>query len=111
MLSVAAMTVNQLERLFPLGGTVGFTHMAQHGQAMAVLHQDMAHVTELRRLTVAFLVKPCLGIGRALMGFVRALLFVETAFGVAARAIAVVVSSILPAEALDRGPSLDQRPV
>jgi hypothetical protein len=44
---------------------------------MTVLHQGMAHVAQLRRLTVALLVKPRLRVTRALMRVVGALLLVE----------------------------------
>src|SRR6185312_7137349 len=71
----------------------------------------MPHVAELCRLTVALLVEPRLGIGRALVRLVAALLLAEAALGVPARSLMVIVVAVLPAEALDRHPRLDQRSV
>src|SRR5207237_8565543 len=71
----------------------------------------MSHVAELRRLALALLVQPRLGIGRALMRLVAALFLVEAALGVAARTVIVLIAAVLAAEAFDRRPRLDQRAV
>jgi len=71
----------------------------------------MADIAKPGRLAVTLLVEPRLGIGRAGMRLVRALLLVEIAFGIAARPLRIVVFPVLAAEALDRCPRLDQRPV
>src|SRR3954470_16429919 len=71
----------------------------------------MPQVAELGSLTVAFLVEPRLWVSGALVRLIGALLLVEVTLGIAARARTVVVLAILAAEALDRRPRLDQRPV
>src|ERR1700678_3977871 len=85
---------------FPLGSASSLSDDAVDRQAMAVLHQRMAHVAELGRLAVALLVEPRLRIGSALVGLVGALLLVKAPLGVAAWAVGIVVVSILPTEAL-----------
>lgn len=99
------------ERGLALGCARGLGDAAIHGQAVTVLHQRMAHVAQLRRLTVALLVEPRLRVARALVRVVGALLLVKAALGVATGSIRIVVAAILAAEALDRGQGLDQRPV
>lgn len=78
---------------------------------MTVLHQRMPHITEPRRLPVALLVEPRLRVARALVCVVGALLLMKAALSVAPRSIRAVVVPVLAAEALDRSPGLDQRPV
>ena len=71
----------------------------------------MAHIAQLGRLAVTFLVDPRLGIGRARMGLVGSLLLVEAALGIASRTVLVVVAAILPPKALDRSSGFSQRTV
>ena len=71
----------------------------------------MAHEAELSGLAIPFAIELCVGIGRALMSIVGAYLAVEVALRVAAGTVSVVVPAILLAEALDRSPGVDQRPV
>ena len=103
--------INQRQRRLPLGGAGRLADAAANRQAITVLHQGMPHVAKLGRLPVPLLVKPGFRVGRALVRLVGTLLLVEVALGVAAWTLAVVVASILPAEALERGPRLDQRAV
>jgi hypothetical protein len=65
---------------------------------------------ELGRLAVTLSVKSRFGISGALVRLIRALLLMEAALSIAARAVPVVVAPILPAEALDRRPRLEQGP-
>src|SRR3954453_13170567 len=71
----------------------------------------MPQVAELGSLTVALLVEPSLWVSGALVRLIGALLLVEVTLGIAAPARTVHVLAILAAEALDRRPRLDQRPV
>ncbi len=103
--------VQHRKRGLAFGGAAGLRDATVHRQAVAVLHQDMADIAKPGRLTVSLLVEPRLGIGRAGMRLVGALLLVEVAFGVAARPLGVLVAPVLAAEALDRRPRLDQCPV
>src|SRR5579863_7713260 len=109
--SSSATAIDQGKGFVALGGAGGLAHPAKNRQAMAVLHQGMAYVAELGRLTVALLVQLGLGVGRALVRLVRALLLVEAAFRIASGSLLIVVAAILLAEALERCPSLDQRAV
>ena len=104
-------TIDQFQRLVPLRRTGCPAHATTDRQAVAVLHQSVPHIAELGRLAVPLLIEPRIGVGDAAVGFVGALLPMKVPFGVAARTLAVVVAPILPAEALDRGPGLDQRTV
>ena len=106
--SSAGAAVQHGERRLPLGGAGGLGEDAIDRQAVTVLHQCVAHVAEPGRLTVALLVEPRLRISGALMGLVGSLLLMEATLGVAARALGVVVAAVLAAEALQRGPGLDQ---
>ncbi len=92
------------QRGIALGVTVGMRHHRRGDQPVAVLHQGMAKITQLRLLAVALLVQPRIGIGGRLMRLVPSLLSVKV------RAIAIV-GAILAAKALLRGPGLDQRAV
>ena len=81
--------------------------MGDHGrgnQSVAVLHQRMAQVAQLRFLAIALLVQPRIGIRRGLVRLVAALLAMEVG--------PITVSGIiLGAETLLRGPGLDQRAI
>lgn len=84
---------------------------AVHHQPVAVLHQHMAQVVELRFPVLALAEQLRLRVRGRGMGLVAALLAVEIAVGVAAAARRRFIRAILPANALQRGPSLDQRAV
>jgi len=93
---------------------VGDLHV--HHQAVAVVHQDVAHVAQPRLVALGFLVQARIGIGAAGMGVVAALLAFEVDIGVApsGRGLVVVVVAVaglvavFALEALVRCPSLDQ---
>src|SRR3974390_2016858 len=105
------MAVNQRQGFLALRRSGRLADHPANRQPVAILHQRVPYVAELGRLAVALLVEPRLRIGCALMGLVGALLLVEAAFGVAAGTVVIVVLAVLAAEALDRRPRLDQRPV
>lgn len=103
----APASINQSHRHLPLGGTGGLADPAADRQTMTALHQGVPHVGKPGWLPIALLVEPSLRVGGAWVRLVGTLLLVEAALAVAARTLAVVVVSVLPAEALDRGPGLD----
>ena len=57
----ATPTINQFQRLFPLGGAGRLAYAAADRQAMTVLHQGMPHIAKLGWLTVALLVSRASG--------------------------------------------------
>lgn len=79
-------------------------------QPIAVLHEHMPAIAELGRLAVALAHESRLGIGRALMRGVRALLALEVDHP---GAVITVLGrgAILGLEALERSPGIDQRAV
>ena len=79
-------------------------------QPVAVLHEHMPAVAELRRLAVALSHEARVRIGRALMRRVRALLALEIDHPGAVAAVLRWLA-VLALEALERGPSIDQRAV
>src|SRR5919112_1631876 len=50
-------------RRLALGGTGGMRGLGIHDQAVAVLHQQVAHIAELGCLSSGFAVEPGIGIG------------------------------------------------
>ncbi len=72
-------------------------------QAVAVLHQRVSHVAELRFLALRLFVEAALGIGHAGMRLVRALLLVKIP--------AVSARAVLGLEAPVARPSFDQRAI
>src|SRR5215213_9925180 len=76
----------------------------------AVLHQGVADEAELRLHAGSLAVEPGLGVGRALVGLIRALLALEVDLEIApatrGRIIGIPLS--LGSEALHRGPRLDE---
>src|SRR6266496_2920932 len=88
-----------------LGGPVGERDPAGHRQPMPVLHGSVAHIAELRLPPGGLAVKTAVGIAGARMRVVLALLSVEIGPAV------FVAAAVLGAEALVRGPRLDQRSV
>src|SRR6202521_1833817 len=76
-----------------LGGAGGERDHAGHRQPMAVLHGGMAHIAELRLSPGRLAVKAAVGIGRARMCVVLALLSVEVGAAVG------VATAVLGAEA------------
>ena len=83
---------------------IGRRDHARHRKPVPVLHGDMAEVAELCLAPVRLAVEAALGIGRARMRFVRALLFVPV------RAVAIA-GAVFRLEALLRRPGLDQGPI
>src|ERR1035437_886385 len=77
----------------PFGIPIGMRYHRGRDQAVAVLRQCMAQITQLRLLAIALLVQPCIGVGGRFMGLVAALLTTKI------RAIAVIFS-IFPANAV-----------
>ena len=79
-------------------------------QSVAILHEHMPAVAELGRLALAFSQESRLGIGRALMRGIRALLAFEVDH---TRAVVTVLgrAAILGFEALERSQGIDQRAV
>src|SRR6266480_6335707 len=88
-----------------LGSPVGERDPAGHRQPMPVLHGSVAHIAELRLPPGGLAVKPAVGIAGARVRVVLALLSVEIGPAV------FVAAAVLGAEALVRGPRLDQRSV
>src|SRR5215210_4735409 len=76
-----------------LGCSIGERDHASHRQSMPVLHGGMAHVGKLRLPPGGLAVKAAVGIGRACMGIVLALLSVEVGPAVS------VAAAVLRAEA------------
>jgi hypothetical protein len=83
------------QRRFAFGRSGGMRHRAGDGEAVAVLHQRVAHVAEHALAQVAIAIKPRVGIGGTGVGLVRALLAAKVALAVAParrrRAAAVLV--------------------
>lgn len=79
-------------------------------QSVAILHEHMPAVAELGRLALALSQESRLGIGRALMRGIRALLAFEVDH---TRAVVTVLgrAAILGFEALERSQGIDQRAV
>src|SRR6185437_1940570 len=101
-----APAIEHDQRRFALGRARRQSDRPIHNQAVAVLHQRVAHVAELGRLAVALLVEPRLGVRGAPVRLVGALLLLEAALGVAAGTVGVVVAAVLAPEALQRSPGL-----
>ena len=93
----------QQQRGFTLGIAISLGGHRGGDQAVAVLHQRVAEISQVRLLAIALLVEPGVWIGGRLMRLVGALLTVEVR--------AVTIGAVLLAEALLRRPSLDQRSV
>src|SRR5579875_358041 len=83
--------------------TIGMRDHGGSDQPVAVLHQSMAQIAQLRFLAVALLVEPRIGIGCGLVSLIGSLLAMEIR--------AVAARTILRPEALLRSPRLDQRAV
>ena len=81
-----------------------------HDQPVAVLHQRVPDVAELRRLAASLAVEPRVRVSGAGVGRVRALLALEVPLAVAPRPRRLV-TAVLAAEALQAGPGLEQRAV
>jgi len=113
----APLAPQHLERRLVLCRAIGVGDLHVHRQAVAVVHQDVAHVAQLRLVALGFLVQARIGVGAAGMGVVAALLAFEVDFGVAPRgrgwvvvvvAVVDLVVAVFALEALVRRPSLDQ---
>jgi hypothetical protein len=68
---------DHLQRRIPLGVTGGAGEFGIDHKAAAVLHENVADEAQLRALSWAFAVEPCVRIGRRGVCLVRALLAVE----------------------------------
>src|SRR5215213_2870690 len=94
----------------PLGMTIRRREPGIDDQPRAVLHQGVADEAELRLHAGSLAVEPGLGVGRALVGLIRALLALEVDLEIApatrGRIIGIPLS--LGSEALHRGPRLDE---
>src|SRR5258707_155853 len=77
-----------------LGRAAGQRDHAGHRQPMPVLHGGVAHIAELRLAAGGLAVKPTIGVSRARMGVILALLAVEVGPAV------VIAAAILGTEAL-----------
>src|SRR5260370_39783805 len=102
--AVLLLLMKHQQRGVALGVSIGVRDHRGRDQAVAVLHQCVAQITQLRLLAVALLVQPGVGIGGRFMRLVGALLAAKV------RTVAVV-GAVLGAEALLRGPGLDQRAI
>ena len=89
------------QRSLTLGIAVGLGRHGGGDQAVAVLHQRVSQIRQVRLLAVALLVQPRVRVGGRFMGIVRAFVAVEVR-----ASAAIVVRSVLGAEALVRGPGL-----
>ena len=114
--AAAPLAPQHLERRLVLCRAIGMGDLDVHHQAVAVVHQDVAHVAQPRLVALGFLVQARIGIGAAGMGVVAALLAFEVDIGVAPSGrgwVVVVVAvaglvAVFALEALVRCPSLDQ---
>ena len=97
------LRVKQQQRGFGLGIAIGLSGHRGGDQAVAVLHQRVAEIGQVRFLAIALLVEPGIRISRRFMRLVGALLPVEVR--------AVAIGAVLLAEALLRRPGLNQRAV
>src|SRR5215212_8042327 len=99
-----------IARANPLGMTIRRREPGIDDQPRAVLHQGVADEAELRLHAGSLAVEPGLGVGRALVGLIRALLALEVDLEIApatrGRIIGIPLS--LGSEALHRGPRLDE---
>ena len=98
-------------RAFALGVTVGWFDRELDQETVAVLHQRVGRVTQLRFLARPLLRQLRLGVGGRLMGRVAAALAVEVNRRVAGVLGRLARFLVLALEALERRPSLDQRAV
>ena len=101
-----ALTLEQADRGITLGKTRGFGDLHIHRQVLAVLHQHVAHVVELRWLTLTLPKELGLGLVRGDMGLVGTPLAVKVHRGIASRRRRIVLA-IPPA--LERGWELVDR--
>src|SRR5216683_2150053 len=88
----------------PFGRAVGLADRAGDSQAIAVLHDHVAHVAQLRLAAGRLAIELGIGVAGRSMGVVLAPLAMEVG-------AIVVLAAILRLEALVRGPGLDQRAV
>ena len=103
---------NQRERLLPFSATVRLAHAHVHDQTVAVLHQDMRGVRQLRPYSLALPSEPSLRIRQGPVRAVAALLAAKVHRRIA---LVIVVRSIanprrlasLRPQALHRGVALD----
>src|SRR5436305_29800 len=93
-----------------LGGSGGVRQLRIHHQAVAVLHQQVSHVAELRGLAGRFPEQPSVGIGGRGVRRVAPLLAMKVAFTVAAWR-GRLAAAVLRAEALDAGPRFYERAI
>src|SRR6202011_5020153 len=112
---LAGLALDHVQRRIPLGVTGGAGEFGIDHKAAAVLHENVADEAQLRALSWAFAVEPCVRIGRRGVCLVRTLLAVEVDFGVASLCswaliwitLRIILRWFLCFEALHRGPGLD----
>jgi hypothetical protein len=86
---------------FALGVSIGLGHHGGGDEAVAVLHQRVSQIGQMRFLAIALLVQPRVRVAGRFMRVVGALLAMEVR--------AIGIGTVLGAEALVRGPGLDER--
>jgi len=96
--------VEHQQRGVALGKSIGGRDHRGGDQSVAILHQRVAQIAQLRLLAIALLIESRVGIGGRFMRLIAALLPAKV------RAIAIV-RTILSAKALLRSPRLNQRSV
>jgi len=102
----ALLTREHFECCLPLCRATGMGDFDVHHQPMAVVHEDVTHVAQAGFVTCRLLEQPCIGVRRAGVGVVAALLAFEVDLGVAPRRRCLVV--VLALETLVRGPGFNQ---
>src|SRR5919202_2897179 len=107
--AVARNPADHRLRGLPLGGAGGVCGFGVDDQAIAVFHEQVAHVTALGSLPPSLAIEPGIRIGGRGMRLIAPLLPAEVALAVAPRA-GRLVAALLGPEAFHAGPGLDQRP-
>lgn len=98
-------------RRVPLRGPRRVADAGVHDEPVAILHQSVCHVAELRSDCATLPIHPGVGIGRGSMRVVLSLLSPEVDLGIAPATRRLDVPVILGPEALLARPRLDQRPI
>src|SRR5262245_52846207 len=102
------------ESLVPLGCPARVGNREADAEAVAVLHQDVPREIQLGFLPLALARQPSLGVGRRRVSVVASVLAPEVharIARIAVRRLSALPLAVLRPEALERGPSLDQRPI
>ena len=107
--AVGHVSDHRLGRL-TLGGAGGERRGGAHHQAVAVLHDYVAHVAQLRSLPCCLLIEPGIRIGGRGVRLVAPLLTMKVALAIASIG-RWLATAVLRPEALHRRPGFDQRAV